>query len=691
MESNHLLKLAGALKNASLPNDKRNILRKDAYVQRIIDETGLKCPSNKVSEEIAFLSVLAIGQGRTVFRPPFAHLLKTLAEIDRFYERIGGIIGYHLKVMQWIENGGVPCKEKIEFSKAKAIDLIPASSLRQEAVWNGILALPSSAEIYPIGGLGARLDLQTKKGEPLPVACLPFCGKSLLEGLIRDVQAREYLYYKLFSAQITIPLVMMTSKEKQNHMRIIRLCRSRAWFGRPKKSFFLFPQLSVPVVTEEGNWSMLDAGELNLHPGGHGALWRMAEEKGVFTWLKDQGKKNLLIRQINNPIAGIDLGLLALLGIGKMQEKTLGFASCERLEGAAEGALVQIEKAEGTTLSNIEYTDFDAYGITKNIAHYPTNTNLLYVDLEAIIPLIKENPLPGLILNMKSKVPYLTPEGEQKQVRGGRLESMMQNIADSIVDKDAKHTRTFLTYNERKKTISTTKQSYEKGKALMETPQGAFYDLLYNGYTLLKKCGYHLPPFMTHDEYLKEGPSCVFLYHPALGPLFDLIAQKIRRGQLQKGSELQLEIVDVDIENLDLAGSLLITASNPLGHYVGELLHYSDNGGKCTLHSVKVRNAGIDRGATNEYWKNQIHRKAALEITLLGNAEFHADGVTFEGNHQIIVPPGERWIAQSTPSGFEIHKELITSPTWTWKYTYNHNEISLHKEIHAEAFAPSFL
>ncbi len=45
------------------------------------------------------------------------------------------------------------------------------------------------------------------------------------------------------------------------------------------------------------------------------------------------------------------------------------------------------------------------------------------------------------------------------------------------------------------------------------------------------------------EEYLEKGPGFIFLYHPALGPLWDVIAQKIRGGALMHGSELVLEVM----------------------------------------------------------------------------------------------------------------------------------------------------
>lgn len=55
--------------------------------------------------------------------------------------------------------------------------------------------LPNLGEIYPLGGSADRLGLvDPESGECLPAAMLPYCGRTLLEGLMRDLQVcRLYL------------------------------------------------------------------------------------------------------------------------------------------------------------------------------------------------------------------------------------------------------------------------------------------------------------------------------------------------------------------------------------------------------------------------------------------------------------------------------------------------------------------
>ncbi len=659
--------LVASLKTTKDLGEKQELLLSHLYQQKKLSKVVFRnfpIDNHDLSTKTALFSIYAIGQEKRLFscshevfsKEKLRALLKQLVAIDHFYESIGGIAGYHLKVLELlVKKQGK--RGEVEDRRAPGVKVTHSSP----EVIAGIRALPEMGEIYPIGGLGSRLNLLSKRGDPLPAACLPFLGRTLLEGLVRDVQAREFLYFRLFRKQVTVPIAMMTSLEKRNAKRVRALCEKNHWFGRSKESFFLFSQLSVPVISKEGQWVMRAPLEPLLQPGGHGALWRTAEEQGVFVWFKEQEKQRLLVRQINNPIGGIDSGLLALIGVGKQEGKAFGFASCERLPHAAEGVLVLRERAGEAFLTNVEYTDFKHLEIKSD---YPANTNILYADIHQLQPVIKKTPLPGLMVNMKQRV----PNWGGKEVFAGRLESMMQNISDALKVPKGAPLSAFVTYNARQRTISTTKKSFEEGSALTETPEGAFYDLLYSSYSLLKDlCGFTLSPFCNPEIYMKEGPSHLFLYHPALGPLFSLIQQKICRGKMEKDSELQLEIADVYFENLDLAGSLLVRAHNIMGHDSQGILRYSQRTGKCVLKNVAVKNAGIQRSPSNCYWKNQIKRTQSLTLILEGHSEFYAENVTFNGNQTIIVPDGERWIASQNPSGaISFVKERAG---WEWNYT----------------------
>jgi hypothetical protein len=242
-------------------------------------------------------ALISIGQFERVFGPPpwrpelFSSLFHRLAEIDSFYRELGGIAGYQQKVLSLASDTHSLIDKTCRFHMPHYIDISNETKEVRQAVHEGIRRMPEMAEFYPLGGAADRLHLvDASTGVELPAAKLVFMGRELLEGLIRDLQAREYLYYKLWGKQITTPIVIMTSHEKDNHRHVCEELERQHWFGRPKKSFRIFTQPLVPVVNDQGMWVMQKEGVPLLKPGGHGALWKRAQDEGVFRWLARQKK-----------------------------------------------------------------------------------------------------------------------------------------------------------------------------------------------------------------------------------------------------------------------------------------------------------------------------------------------------------------------------------------------------------------
>lgn len=652
-------------------------------------------------------SLLAIGQGPVVFQDMedlddlearLRSLVVLLRQLEEFYQPLGGVVGYHLTLLKLMadkhENLLKDHAEAVTYAEPTGLDgSFDTAAVRQAVRW-GIEHMPELAEIYPIGGAGDRLNLQDENtDEPLPAAQLLFCGRTLLEGLVRDLQGREYLYYKLFGKQLVTPLAAMTSDEKDNHQRIFKICENAGWFSRPKESFVLFMQHLVPMLTIDGAWAMQAPLKPLLKPGGHGIIWKAAADSGVFDWLKNKGCRRALVRQINNPMAGLDNGLLILAGVGCQQRKSFGFASCERLLAAAEGMNVLVKKqcTDGYAygITNIEYTEFAQHGISDEpkqadsaYSRFPANTNILFVDIEAIKKALVDCPIPGMIINMKSYVDCYAGKHKTIAKQAGRLESTMQNIADCMADhfpkplsKDGQENlQTFITFNKRSKTISVAKQAYETGKSFTGTVEECFYHLMKNYDDLLTNyCGFKLPPPDDKDQYLAQGPSFIALFHPSLGGLYSVIGQKIRGGRLAKGAEWIMEVAEANIINLDLQGSLLVEADAIMGpkDAGGILVYDSERSGKCTLINVRVKNAGIEPVSGRQAWRRQPVRKEALHIILHGNAEFFAENVVFAGDMHFDVPDGYRYEVSQQGSKIVCQREKIGKATWKWNYTFD--------------------
>ncbi|XP_065871115.1 UTP--glucose-1-phosphate uridylyltransferase 3, chloroplastic [Euphorbia lathyris] len=657
----------------------------------------------------------------------FSKLLKTLEEVEHFYDCIGGIIGYQIMVLELLAQStyekqttnwsqhiqqSMEC-QFLEIHAPSTIDLSKDTEYASQAALWGIEGLPDLGEIYPLGGSADRLGLvDPVTGDCLPAAMLPYCGRTLLEGLIRDLQAREFLYFKLYGKQCITPVAIMTSSAKNNHERITSLCEKYNWFGRSQSSFQLFEQPLVPAVAaEDAEWLITKPFTPVSKPGGHGVIWKLAYDKGIFEWFYDHGRKGAAVRQVSNVVAATDLTLLALTGIGLRHGKKMGFASCKRNSGATEGINVLVEKKTldgkwAYGLSCIEYTEFDKFGIKSGPnssnslqAEFPANTNILYVDLTAVESIASSSStkcLPGMVLNTKKLIAYKDSIGNCHSVPGGRLECTMQNIADNFLNTYISRCYqgvedkldTFIVYNERRKVTSSAKKRRHADSSLHQTPDGALLDILRNAYDILSHCDIELPEIEGNDRYVDSGPPFLIFLHPALGPLWEVTRQKFSGGSISKGSELQVEVAEFLWRNVELDGSLNVIAANVMGstkaYTNGEpILQYGHRCARCRLQNVKVVNEGIDWSCgENVYWKHDVQRFEALNIVLHGNAEFEANNVTIKGNHVFEVPDGFKMKITSGHSGLEVQlnpiaENMMDSGSWFWNYTVNGTHILL--------------
>lgn len=86
-----------------------------------------------------------------------------------------------------------------------------------------------------------------------------------------------------------------------------------------------------------------------------------------------------------------------------------------------------------------------------------------------------------------------------------------------------------------------------------------------NAWDLLVLCGVRAPPPRSTREYLDRGcePSFVWLWNPALGPLWSVVAQKVAGGELAEGAEVELEVAELAWRDVDVTGSLLVCPLAP--------------------------------------------------------------------------------------------------------------------------------
>lgn len=624
------------------------------YIYRLDDDVKKLFESLELIGQIHILNQIEFSQENA------EAFTKDLSEIDRFFSSIGGLLGYQKAIHEILFPK--PFSKKV--LQAPYIKIDEMTPQHAEAIHHFIMNIPQMAEVYAIGGAADRLNL-TNGQKLLPAACLKIAGKTLLEYLIADVQAKEWLYFKFTKKVVLLPIVMMTSFEKDNQAHIFDILHKHKFFNREKNKFLIFHQPLVPMVDQHMNWQTTEGKGLFLKPGGHGAIWNLCLKEGVFDKLIEFGIKKLFIRQINNPIACIDFGNMAFLGYGLQKNAKFGFFACERFAGSQEGIDVLLEDAKGRfSLTNIEYCQLEDAGINDQPSHngfslYPANTNVLFADVVSLKELTKAHPLPGKILNFKT----FHLDGQVKSL--ARLETMMQNMADYIVESSPDMQNVFMSLSPRLKTISPVKKQKTLGSTYTETPQACFFDFMQNASELLHDCQISHEPIRTLEEFY-QFPSFIFSYLPALGPIYEIIRQKVTKGSLSKGAYLSLQIPELSLEDFSLKGALVINAEHP----------YGKNGIKeqcprVKLNNCRINNKGVDYLNTSAIYQDIPLFLEKCEIYLEGFSEFEAVNINFEGNLLFKVPDGFKMIVYSTQDG-AMKTELVPleQPSWSYQYIY---------------------
>ncbi len=210
-----LAQLAADLK-ISISNKK-----KVEVLEKFISERGIKYsekPDFSEQEKVILYSILALGQGHVlsgIDQDELDELTASLYPVEQFYQDIGGLVGYHFTCLALLAKKG---SEEQRCHPPNPIDISCESPLTRQSLLSALEHLDEMAEIYPLGGAADRLSLRKEEAGIFQIAAtLEFCEKTLLERLIEDLQAREYLHYKIFGRQITVPIVLMTSEEKRGN------------------------------------------------------------------------------------------------------------------------------------------------------------------------------------------------------------------------------------------------------------------------------------------------------------------------------------------------------------------------------------------------------------------------------------------------------------------------------------------
>ena len=199
-----------------------NFLKSNAYLMSMLNDLP-------INYEYVLKILMAISQASIVLhnienisnsKKLLNDLCETLLSIEDFYHPIGGLLGYHNQFIKLLKE--TLTNENVKYLEPEYADIRTLDKNIEEFIKTGLESLEKFAFICPMGGAGDRLNLfDPKTNAPLPSAILNFYGHTLIEHLIRDIQALEYLYFKTYNKELTTPLIIMTSDEKHNHDLIV--------------------------------------------------------------------------------------------------------------------------------------------------------------------------------------------------------------------------------------------------------------------------------------------------------------------------------------------------------------------------------------------------------------------------------------------------------------------------------------
>jgi UTP---glucose-1-phosphate uridylyltransferase len=271
-----------------------------------------------------------------------------------------------------------------------------------------------------------------------------------------------------------------------------------------------------------------------------------------------------------------------------------------------------------------------------------------------------------------------TPVGGGKY--GARLESSMQNVADSLTSRLSMATQTkvddlatFLLLGDRKKMKSEIKSAPQPGRTPLTTPPSGLYDWNTAMRQLFTECRIIVPAAQSLEEFLRNGPSVLLSIHPAMGPFWDVIAQKISGGRFAEGSEVELEIAELSCKELAVDGSFRLiadTVTGPVKETEGR--SFTDKVGRAKLSHLTVINTGVKNRDPRAVLNGTIDRSESCQIRLEGFSELVAEDVTIRGNFHLTVPNGKRAILTQVPSGGVATRfEDISTPGWTYAVEWN--------------------
>jgi UDP-sugar pyrophosphorylase len=483
----------------------------------------------------------------------------------------------------------VPAGEKLDFGSDEFLSMER----------RGMSVIGDCAFVLVAGGLGERLGYGGIKISLPTESTTEMC---YIELYVQQILALQRQFNAANGTSKKIPLAIMTSGD--THDKTVALLAARENFGMEADQIVLLKQDKVAALVDNDAHVAVSEDspyELLTKPHGHGDVHTLLHSSGTARRWKEEGRKYLMFLQDTN--AFCFFVSVAAIGVSAERGFAMNSVTIPRVAGEAVGAIVKLEKADGTAVTgNVEYNQL-APLLQNTLGHgdqndesgyspFPGNINQLIMDVDSYCRVLERTS--GLVTEFVN--PKYKDETKTTFKKPTRLECMMQDHAYVI---PAEETSGFTqleawTYSPVKNSITEGLGKASAGVPPRVAAEGEMemYDMRARQLRLIG-CDVEADGEFSVSGFTFPHPAHIVL-HPSVGMGMDALSARFPAPSDVHISQRSTLVVsgDVTIQSLTLDGALTISAAP---------------GAKVTIKSLTVKNDGceliaIEEGAEVPEW-----------------------------------------------------------------------------------------
>jgi UDP-N-acetylglucosamine/UDP-N-acetylgalactosamine diphosphorylase len=235
---------------------------------------------------------------------------------------------------------------------APYVPLGHADAQRYRGIGEELLRSGSVAAFVVAGGQGTRLGWRGPKGTyPSTVVS----GKPLFRVFAEQILAASRAY------GVSIPWYVMTSPLNDGDTRAF--FRDNNWFGLQERDVFLFPQGTLPSMTQDGKLLLEERDVLAVNPDGHGGALKALKASGALEEMQSRGIRHLSYFQVDNPLVRVvDPHFLGLHEAHPDSSGEMSSKMVPKRDAAEKVGVFCLERTpQGPRTRVLEYSDLPAH------------------------------------------------------------------------------------------------------------------------------------------------------------------------------------------------------------------------------------------------------------------------------------------------------------------------------------------